>query len=84
MTTYRLKVWTGPTLATQLGRRMRRAGLRVIVGTEHVYVDVKGTGCKAAEHNMRATLHRKYKKDYGVRATSCKRRASVRSRRRGR
>jgi hypothetical protein len=82
MTTYRLKVWTGPTLVVELGRRMRRAGLHVITGTEHVYVDAQGTGCDAAEHNMRAALYRKYKKDYGLRAVSCSRRPSVRARRR--
>ena len=75
MPTYRLKVWTGPTLAVELGRRARRAGLKVAVtGTEHIYVDVKGSDCYAAEHNMRAQLYRKYRKDWGLRAQSCTRR----------
>jgi hypothetical protein len=72
MRMYRLKVWTGPSAAIELGRRARRAGLKVpTTGTEHIYVDVKGADCAAAQHNMRATLMRKYKKDFGLRAVSC-------------
>lgn len=75
MATYRLKIWTGPTLAVELGRRLRRAGLKVpVTGTEHVYVDVKGVDCAGAQYNMRAALQRKYKKDWGLRAQSCARR----------
>ena len=75
MATYRLKVWTGPVSAVELGRKLRRAGLRVpTTGTEHLYVDVKADkqhGCAGAEHNMRAMLVRKYKKDFGLKASSC-------------
>ena len=73
-TTYRLKVWTGPTLAVELGRRVRRAGMKVITGTEHILVDVKGTDCAAAEHNMRAALFSKYRKDWGLKSRECRRR----------
>jgi len=65
--TYRLKVWTGPTLAVEMGRRLRRAGLKVpITGTEHVIVHVAGTDCAGAIHNMRAALYRRYKKDWSL------------------
>ena len=77
MKTYRLKVWTGPSYAKEMGRWMRRAKLKVpVTGTEHVYVDIKGTSCKGAEHNMRAMLYRKYRSDRGVRASSCRTRPS--------
>ena len=72
---YRLKVWTGPSAVVEMGRKLRRAGLRVpSTGTEHLLVDVSAgaqNGCAGAEHNMRAALMRKYKKDFGLRATSC-------------
>lgn len=71
---HRLKVWTGPTLVVELGRRLRRAGLKVpVTGTEHLYVVVEGSDCSAAQHNMRAALYRKYRKDWGLRATECRR-----------
>lgn len=84
MPQYRLKVWTGPVDVVQWGRKFRRAGLKVpIVGTEHLYVDVKeASSCAAAQHNMRAMLRRKYKKDWGFKYTTCKRRRSVRDQRR--
>lgn len=76
MPTYRLKVWTGPLDVVSWGRKFRRAGLKVpTTGTEHLYVDVKSTeGCAGALHNMRASLMRKYKRDWGFRAASCSRR----------
>jgi hypothetical protein len=79
MATYRLKVWVGPVNVVEWGRKLRRAGLRVpTTGTEHLYVDVnaeKQHGCAGAEHNMRAALMRKYKKDWRLRASSCQLRA---------
>jgi hypothetical protein len=73
MPTYQLKVWTGPTLAVELGRRVRRAGLKVpITGTEHIYVNVKGTSCAAANHNMRAALYSKYRMDWGLSSRECR------------
>lgn len=75
MTKYRLKVWTGPSYAVETGRWVRRAGLKVpVTGTEHICVDVEGTSCAAANHNMRAMLYRKYRTDRGLRASSCTRR----------
>ena len=72
MKTYRLKVWTGPTLSTQIGRMMKRAHLNVVVsGTEHVYVDVKGTSCAGAGNDMLAMLHRKFRTDFGLRVSGC-------------
>lgn len=72
MTKFRLKVWTGPTLAKDLGRWIRRVGLPVVTGTEHVYVTVKGSTCAAAEHNMRAALFQKYRTDWQLRASECR------------
>jgi len=72
MATFRLKVWTGPVAAFEMGRKLRRAGLRVpTTGTEHFYVDVKANDCTDARIKLSDTLRRKYKKDFGLRAATC-------------
>jgi hypothetical protein len=75
MATYRLRVWVGPVSVVEMGRKLRRAGLRVpSTGTEHLTIDVKATDCTDATIKMRDALHRKYKKDFGLRPASCSRR----------
>lgn len=71
MSRYRLKVWTGPTYAKEMGRMVRRVGLPVTTGTEHIHVDVKGTSCAGATHNMLAQIYRKYRTDFGLRVQEC-------------
>lgn len=72
MKTYRLKVWTGPSYVKEMGRMIKRAHLKVpVVGTEHVYVDVKGTSCYGAAWNMQAMLYRKFRTDFGLRVSGC-------------
>ena len=65
---YRCSIWTGPAYAVRLGRYIRRAGVRTpIIGTEHVYVDMKATSRDGAAWNVTAMLYRKYKTDFGLR-----------------
>lgn len=72
MKTYRIKVWTGPTLALQIGRMMKRAHIKVsAIGTEHVYVDMKGTSCAAAGWNMLVMMQRKFRTNFGLRPGTC-------------
>lgn len=71
MATYRLKVWTGPVAAVAIGRKLRRAKLRTITGTEHVYVTLRADSCAAATLAMRARLRSRYGKDFGLRAAEC-------------
>lgn len=70
MPTYRLRVWTGPTLVRDVSRRMKLAKLKVrVTGTEHVTVDVRAThqnGCGGAWHNLSAALYQKFGTDYGI------------------
>jgi hypothetical protein len=69
---YRLRVWTGPSVVVELGRKFRKAGLRVpVVGTENLHVDVTASDCYGAEQVARAALRRKYKKDVGLDVRSC-------------
>jgi hypothetical protein len=76
MATYRLRVYTGPgRAAIDLGRKVRRAGLRVpTTGTEHIYVDIAAADCIDAQIKMQDALRHKYKKDFGLRPSSCTRR----------
>ena len=77
MATYRLRVWVGPVAVVEMGRKLRRAGLRVpTTGTEHLTVDVSARDCTDATIKMSDALRRKYKKDFGLRPASCKRRGS--------
>lgn len=57
---YRLKVWTGPVYAVPIGRRMRKAGLKVVTGTEHVYVTIRAESCTDARHKFSERLRRKF------------------------
>lgn len=74
--TYRMRIWVGPVDVVDWGRKLRRAGLRVSnTGTEHVTVDVKASDCTDATIKMQDTLRRKYKKDFGLKPASCRRRS---------
>lgn len=77
MSTYRLRVWVGPVDVVEWGRKLKRAGLRVAsTGTEHLTVDVKATDCTDATIKMSDALRRKYKRDFGLRPATCRRRES--------
>lgn len=68
MPVFRLKVHTGPVSVVEMGRKIRRAGLKVkTVGTEHVYVDVAATDCTDARIKMEDKLRQKYRSTFGLR-----------------
>lgn len=67
MNTYKLRIWTGPTLVRELTTKLREAGVEVVCeGTEHVYVLSDGSNHLAAAHNVLATLMQAYKTDFGL------------------
>ena len=67
MNTYKLRIWTGPTLVKELTAKLREAGVDVVCeGTEHVHVRSEGSDRLAAAHNLLATLMKAYKTDFGL------------------
>lgn len=68
MTTYSLRVWTGPTLVQQLADKLREAGIHVACqGTENLYLTAEGEGVGGAAHNVLAALMLKHGTDFGLR-----------------
>jgi hypothetical protein len=65
MNTYKLRIWTGPTLVRELTTKLREAGVEVVCeGTEHVHVRSEGSDRHAAAHNVLATLMKAYNTDF--------------------
>ena len=79
MATYRMELWTGPTLVRQIRQRLRVAKVKVVSsGTESVLVDASGTSCEGAAWNILSALYRKHKTDFGLKPRHCKLRSARR------
>ncbi len=64
----RLRIWTGPSLVSELAGKLRDAGVTVTVeGTEHVYVEAEGSDDSAASWNILVALFNTHGRDYGLR-----------------
>jgi len=67
----RLRMHTGPCEVNEYGRLIASAGLHVIIGVEHVYVDIEISSQNthspksAALQNLGALLLQKHGTDYG-------------------
>lgn len=65
MNSYKLRVWTGPTLVKEITAKLRQAGVEVVCeGTEHVHVRSEGSDRMAAAHNVLACLMKVHKTDF--------------------
>lgn len=77
--TYRLRLYTGPLRAEQrsVTRQLKRSKAKVVtMGTEHVYIDVKGNSCEDAQMRLARALQAKGLRRLSTRiwSTSCQRR----------
>src|SRR5512147_2293962 len=53
MNTFKLRIWTGPTLVKEVTTKLREAGVEVVEeGTEHVHVRSEGSDRLGAAHNV--------------------------------
>ena len=67
MNTYKLRIWTGPTLVKELTAKLREAGVEVVCeGTEHVHVRSEGSDRYAAAHNVLAMCMKAHMTDFGL------------------
>jgi len=67
MNTYKLRIWTGPTLVKEITAKLRQAGVEVVCeGTEHVHVRSEGSDHMAAAHNVLAFLMRTFMTDFNL------------------
>lgn len=68
MSTYRMRVWTGPALVRQIADKLAEAGVDVVyVGTENLLVDGEGADPGGAAWNVLAAMYAKHGTDYGLR-----------------
>ena len=67
MKTYTLRAFTGPALVSVIADKCREAGVNVdIVGTEHIFIQMRALDREYAKFQVGAALVRKHNTHFGL------------------